>query len=150
MSNFPKLLDNALTHHTTECVPYLIKQTNCNPNLPLYNSIKLTNKKEQFIQVSDGNTYITKSKKKIIAELIENKRSLLQTYIDEHPDTYGQRLLVAYQRYVDSLDDDEEAKKELEIDVISMLVNITNVIGTDEWTQKLINDLKKEETDTQI
>jgi hypothetical protein len=141
-SNLPKLLENAITDHTMKCVPYLIQQTTCNPELPMYNSVKLTNKKDPFIQVSDGNKFVTKSKKKIIEELIENKRSLLQKYFDDHRDTYGKKILERYERYMDSLYDDEDVQKELEIEIICMLSNISDVIGSDEWTQKLINDLK--------
>lgn len=77
MHNLPKLLPNALRKHATECVTYLIEQTNCNPDLPLYNSIKLHNKRDSYIQVSNGKKYVYKTKKEIIAELIENKRQPL-------------------------------------------------------------------------
>lgn len=150
MSYLPKLLENAITDHTVRCVPYLIQQTTCNPELPIYNSIKLTNKKDRFIQVSDGKKFIAKSKKEIITELIENKRSILQQYFDEHRDSYGKKILEKYERYMDNLDDDEDLQKELETDVICMLSNISDVIGSDEWTQKLIRDLKKDETRSNI
>jgi hypothetical protein len=142
MKQLPNLLHTALSEHPNECVSYLIKNTTCNPELPIYNSVKMTNKKESLIQISDGKKYIRASKKKIIDDLIENKRSILQKYFDENRDNYGKRILERYERYVNRLDDDEEAQKDLEIDVICMLLNVSDVIGSDDWSKKLLEDLK--------
>lgn len=138
----PNLLHIALSKHPANFISYLIKETNCNPRLPLYNSIKITNKKDPYAQISDGDKYVYASKKKIITQLIENKRHILQEYVDNHGDKYGEKILNRYQRYVDYLDDDKEAVKELEIDIICMILNASEVIGSDDWSKKLINDLK--------
>ena len=50
----PNLLHKALSLHPNDCISYLIKETNCNPTLPMFNSIKITNKKDDFVQISDG------------------------------------------------------------------------------------------------
>jgi hypothetical protein len=110
--------------------------------MPLYNSIKITNKKDPYAQISDGDKFIFASKKKIIAELIENKRHILQEYVDNNGDKYGEKILRRYQNYVDFLDDDKETQKDLEIDIICMLLNISDLIGSDEWSKKLLADLK--------
>jgi hypothetical protein len=83
-------------------------------------------------------------KKKIIEELIENKRSLLQQYVDDNGDKYGEKILRRYQNYVDALDDehDTEEKKDLEIEIICMLLNVSEVVGSDDWSKKLLEDLK--------
>lgn len=144
----PNLLHNALSQHPGNFISYLIKETNCNPNLPLYNSVKITNKKDPFAQVSDGDKFIYASKKKIITQLIENKRQILQEYVDKNGDKYGEKILKRYQNYVDFLDDDKEAQKELEVDIICMLLNVSDLIGSDEWSKKLLEDLKVWETQT--
>lgn len=138
----PNLLHKALSQHPANFISYLIKETNCNPNLPLYNSVKITNKKDPFAQVSDGDKFIYASKKKIITQLIENKRQILQEYVDNNGDKYGEKILKRYQNYVDFLDDDKEAQKELEVDIICMLLNVSDLIGSDEWSKKLLEDLK--------
>jgi hypothetical protein len=138
----PNLLHIALSKHPANCISYLIQETNCNPNMPLYNSIKITNKKDPYAQISDGDKFIFASKKKIIAELIENKRHILQEYVDNNGDKYGEKILRRYQNYVDFLDDDKETQKDLEIDIICMLLNISDLIGSDEWSKKLLADLK--------
>lgn len=138
----PNLLHNALSKHPANFISYLIKETNCNPNRPLYNSVKISNKKDPFAKISDGEKYVYASKKNIIEQLIENKRHILQEYVDNHGDKYGEKILRRYQNYVDFLDDDKEAQKDLEIDIICMLLNVSDVIGSDEWSKKLLEELK--------
>lgn len=144
LQRLPDLLHNAISHHPSDCISYLIKETNCNPSLPMYNSIKITNKKDNFLQISNGEKYVYASKKQIIDQLIENKRHLLQEYIDQKGDKYGEKILQRYQRYVDALDDTKDERKELENEVIIMILNISEVIGSDDWSRKLLEDLKRE------
>lgn len=142
IKNLPQLLHSAISEHTTKCIPYLIEQTNCNPQLPLYNSVKLTNKKDPYVQISDGKKYVFKTKKQIIKDLIENKRSLLQQYFDDHRDECGRKTIEKFERYTDYLDGNDEAQKELENEVICMLLNVSDVIGSDDWSKQLLEDLK--------
>ena len=143
--HLPNLLHIALSKHPGNFISYLIKETNCNPDRPLYNSIKITNKKDPFAKISDGHKYIYASKKSIITQLIENKRHILQEYVDNNGDKYGEKILRRYQNYVDFLDDDKDAQKDLEVDIICMLLNVSDVIGSDEWSKKLLEELKPEE-----
>ena len=63
--------------------------------------------------------------------------------MDENDDKYGEKILKKYQNYVDLLDDDKEAQRDLEIDIICMLLNVSDLIGSDEWSKHLLEDLKK-------
>lgn len=139
----PNLLHQALSLHPTNCISYLIKETNCNPTLPIYNSIKVTNKRDDFVQISDGTKFVYAPKRKTIMDLIENKRHLLQEYVDNNGNKYGKKILRLYQEYVDLLDDaKKDTQKELELDIICMLLNLSDVIGSDDWSKKLLDDLK--------
>jgi len=138
----PELLRTALTQHPANFISFLIRETNCNPELPLYNSVKLTSGKNPYAQISNGHKFIYETKKKIIDQLIENKRQILQEYVDEHGDKYGQKFLNRYQHYLDDLDEDQHVRKELEADIVCMLLNMSDVIGSDEWSRKLLEDLK--------
>lgn len=100
------------------------------------------NKRDPYAQISDGEKYVYASKKSIITQLIENKRHILQEYVDNNGDNYGEKILRRYQNYVDFLDDDKEAQKDLEVDIICMLPNVSDVIGSDEWSKKLLGELK--------
>jgi hypothetical protein len=138
----PNLLHDALVKHPANFISFLIKETNCNPERPLYNSIKITNRKDSFLQISDGKKYVYAPKQTTISQLIENKKDILQQYVDESGDKYGQKVLKKYQNYVDFLDDDKNAQKNLELEIICMLLNMSGIIGSDEWSKKLLEDLK--------
>jgi hypothetical protein len=142
----PKLLHNALSKHPNNFITYLIKETNCNPLLPLYNSIKLPNKKEPFVQVSDGKHFVYAPRKTAISQLIENKREILHKYVDYNGDKYGEKILKKYHNYINFLDDDE-AQKDLEVEITCMLLNVSDVIGSDDWSKRLLDDLKVWEND---
>ena len=68
--------------------------------------------------------------------------------MDNNGEKYGEKILKRYQRYVDYLDDDKEAQKDLEAEVICMLLNIGDIIGSEEWSKKLLEDLKKYDDET--
>lgn len=88
MKMVPDLLHNALSKHPTEFVSFLIKETNCNPQRPIFNCASITNKKDPFAKISDGKKFIYAPKKQVISQLIENKKSLLQEYVDKNGDKY--------------------------------------------------------------
>ena len=142
MKMLPDLLPNALSKHPTEFISFLIKETNCNPERPIFNSAQITNKKDPYAKISDGKKYIYAPKKQVISELIENKKSLLQEYVDKNGDKYGEKILKRYYKYIDLLDEDSETVKDLEIKITCMLLNMMEVIGSDEWSKNLLEDLQ--------
>jgi predicted ArsR family transcriptional regulator len=84
---------------------------------------------------------------KIIDELIQNKKDILQEYVDQNGEKYGKQILNRYEKYLSLLDSDKSVKKGLEIDIIVMLLNMSDVIGSDEWSCKLLNDLESSTDD---
>jgi len=141
MKHLPNLLHEALSRHPSNFIRYLIQETNCNPQLPLYNSIRITNQKSQIIHVSDGKEYIFASRKQIIDDLIQNKRDILQEYVDQNGERYGEKILKRYENYLEALDTKKDVQKELEIDIIVMLLNMSKIICSDEWSRKLLDNL---------
>ena len=76
------------------------------------------------------------------------KDDILQEYVDNTGNKYGEKILRRYQTYVDLLDDeDKDTQKELELDIICMLLNVSDLIGSDDWSKKLLNDLKVNHSD---
>ena len=140
--NFPNLLHLALAKHPCNFVLYLIQQLNCNPKRPLYNSVKITNRKDSYVKVSDGKKYVDMLKEKALDELIHNKRGLIQDYIDDNGDHYAPNTIRKCQDYAASLDDNKKVLKELKQEIIALILNVSDDIETDEWTQQLIQDLE--------
>ena len=145
MKILPDLLPNALAKHPTEFISFLIEETNCNANRPIFNSVQITNKKDPYAKISDGKKYIYAPKKQVISELIENKKSLLQEYVDNNGDKYGEKILKRYYRYVDLLQENPETVKDLEVKITCMLLNMSEVIGSDDWSKNLLENLKSHE-----
>ena len=134
----------ALSKHATDFVRFLIKETNGNPNRPLFNGVRITNKTSKHADISDGIEYIVTTKNQVASELIENKKSLLQEYVDNHEDDHSQRVVENYRNYLDLLDDEDDSKtiKQLESDIICLLINVSRKIGTDSWSRNLLTDLE--------
>jgi hypothetical protein len=78
--------------------------------------------------------------------LIENKRSILQQYFEDHRDDCGRKIIERFERYTNYLDVNDEAQKDLENEVICMLLNVSDVIGSDDWSKKLLDDLKTDDS----
>lgn len=149
LRRFPKLLKTALDKHPGNCILYLIQNTTCNPNTPIYNRLHLTNPKAEFIKVSSGDKYVIKNTKHMISELIDNKRGIIEDYIDEHSDQCSSKILTKYEQYIQNLDKDKDVRRQLEKNIICDLVNIKDIIGSDDWTKKLLSDLSHiKESDT--
>jgi len=145
---FPKLLHEALEKHPANFISYLTKETTCNPSRPLYNSVKLTNNKDPLLKISDGNRFVRASKKETIRKLIENKKDILADYVDQNGDQYGKKTLKKYEDYITALEEDDDVMNILEKDIICQLLNMSGTIGSDEWSQKLLEDLKKYNDDS--
>ena len=143
MKLMPNLLHNALSKHTTSSITYLIKNTTCNPEFPLFNSAQITNKKDDYAKISDGKQYIQESKKKVIDELIDNKKNILAEYIKLYGDQYSEKVLNRYDNYITALTDEKETLKELEMEIKCMLLNMKDIIGSEGWSNKLTESVKE-------
>jgi hypothetical protein len=141
--HLPALLHEALSKHPANFITYMIRHTTCNPKRPIYNSVKITNKKDHFAQISDGHKFVHITKKKMIEQLIDTKRGILQEYVDQNGDKYGVKILTRYQNYLDALDGDKKLLRELEDEIVCMLLDISDIIGSEEWSRKLLEELKE-------
>ena len=143
MKLMPNLLHNALSKHPTEFIAYLIENTNCNPEFPIFNSAKITNKKDDYAKVSNGKQYVYKPRKKVIDELINNKKDILTEYIKLYGDQYSEKILNRHDNYITALADEKETLKELENEITCMLLNMKDIIGSEDWSNKLMESLKE-------
>ncbi len=145
MQRCPTAMDQAVFKHPTDCIIELIKSTNCNPNHPEFNSIMITNKREGSAKVSDGDKFILVPRQKVITQLIDNKRELIQMHINKHPEKYDSKTAKKMENYMDILEDDEQYK-ELENEIVYLLIGMKDIIGTDKWTAELLLYLEQNKT----
>ncbi len=145
MQRCPNAMDQAVFKRPTDCIMDLIKSTNCNPNHPEFNSIMITNKREGSARISDGNKFILVPRQKVITQLIDNKRELIQTHIKKHPEKYDSKTAKKLENYLGILEDDDQYAA-LENEIIYLLIGMKDVINTDKWTAELLVYLEQNKT----
>jgi len=128
-----------IRNHTFNSIPTLFNQIHNNQQFPEYHNIYSTNEKSTYAMVSDGQTFRHHSKKTIIDQIIEDKRSILNQYVDENGEQLGEKVLKKYEKYQDRIDDDPEFRKNLEIEIGGLLLDMKSVIANDEKTRRLLD-----------
>ncbi len=132
----PNALDHAVFKNPTNCIIDLVKSTNCNPDHPEFNSVMITNKKDGSAKISNGKKFVSVSRQKTIAELIDNKRELIQRHIDNHPEKY-KLVSKRMENYLDVLENDD-SQKDLENELMYLLIDMKDVINGDQWKADLL------------
>lgn len=125
--------------HIFTSIPCLFNKIHNNREIPEYHNVYTTSERSNYALISDGQVFKHQPKKTIIDQIIESKRSILKDYIASNGDQLGEKVLKRYERYQDLLDDDVEFKKNLEIEIGGMLLDMQTVIANDENTRKLLD-----------
>lgn len=114
----------------------LIEKIHNSVELPEYHNVCIKNERNAYASVSNGKEFKRKPKKTIIDQIIEDKRSLLNSYVDENGDKLGKKILDKYERYQDLLDSNDEFKKSLELEIGGILLDMKTVIANDDKIRK--------------
>jgi hypothetical protein len=144
----PNLLHDALTKHSNRSVEYLTEQIHCNKQtFPEYTNVYIRGYKSPFAMVSNGKQFQNKPQKAIIEQIIENSISMLQDYIDNNGEKYGQKIIDKYERYrdlveTDSSDKKSERRKDLEIEIAGMLLDMRSIIESQPYVKQLLDHLE--------
>lgn len=134
-----------IRNQTFNSIPSLFTTIHSNKQLPEYHNVYLNNEKAKYVMVSDGNRFSFRPKKTIIDQIIEDKRSILNHYIDENGDQLGEKVLAKYERYQNQIDDDSEFRKNLELEIGGLLLDMKAVIANDEKTRLLLDKVTEGE-----
>lgn len=132
-----------IKNHTFNSIPCLFNQIHNNNRIPEYHNVFAKSERSNYALISDGKTFKHQPKKTIIDQIIESKRSILNDYIDENGDQLGESVLKKYERYQDRLDDDNEFRKNLELEIGGMLLDMKDVIANDDKTRKLLDKVNE-------
>jgi hypothetical protein len=133
------ICENLIKCHPYKSIPHLFNMIHNNDKLPEYHNVYANSERSGYVLVSNGKSFQYCPKKTIIDQIIEDKRSILNKYVDEKGEQLGERVLKKYERYQDSIDDDPKFKKELELEIGGMLLSLKSVIANDERTRKLLD-----------
>jgi len=124
--------------HMFNSIPCLFNKIHNNQVIPEYHNVFSTSERSNYAMISDGIVFKHQPKKNVIDQIIESKRMMLKTYVDNNGDQLGEKVLQKYERYTDLLDEDVEFRKNLELEIGGMLLDMKAVIANDEKTRKLL------------
>lgn len=136
-----------ISHQTFNSIPSLFNKIHNCKQLPEYHNVYSPSERSNFAMVSDGKSFKFKPKKNIIDQIIEDKRSILNQYIDEYGDQLGKKVLEKYERYQDQIDEDPEFRKNLELEIAGLLLDMKSVIADDEKTRRLLDKVDEGQFD---
>ena len=124
-------------------IPTLFNQIHNNKQLPEYHNVYTFSERSSYALVSDGTTFKYRPKKTIIDQIIEDKRSLLNHYVDYNGDQLGGKVLSKYEKYQNQIDENSEFRKELELEIGGLLLDMKSVIANDEKTRVLLDKVNE-------
>lgn len=133
------ILKPVITHNLYRSIPLLFTQIHNNEKLPEYHNVYMSSERSNYAMVSDGKVFKYKPKRTIIDQIIEEKRSLLDRYVDENGEQLGEKVLKKYEVYQGELDDNSEFRKRLEAEIGGLLLDMKAVIANDEKTRQLLD-----------
>ena len=128
-------------------IPNLTDQIHNSKKIPEYHNVYAQSERSKYVLVSDGTSFKYRPKKTIIDQIIEDKRSLISLYLEEHADQFDDRVFDKFEAYQNRLEVDPEFREELELEIGSFLLNMKSVIANDEKTRLLLEKVEAGEFD---
>jgi len=135
------ILGTVIRQNTFHSIPSLFEKIHNNEKLPEYHNIYTKSEKSGYVLISDGKKFKYKPKKTVIDQIIEDKRSILNDYIDCNGEQLGDKVLKKYEKYQESIDDDPSFRKELEMEIGGLLLDMKSIIADDEKTRELLSKI---------
>jgi DNA-directed RNA polymerase subunit N (RpoN/RPB10) len=143
LSKVPNLLHDAITKHPGRSIEYLAEQIHCNQKVfPEYTNIYLDRYKSPFAFVSNGVRFQTKPRNRFIEQIIEDSINMLQEYVDHNSEKCGQKIIEKYETYRDLVKDGinkSERRKDLELEITGMLLDMKPIIETLPYLKQIID-----------
>ena len=137
------ILEPLVKGRPSKCIPTLFNTIHNNKQLPEYHNVYTPSERSSYAMVSNGESFTHVPKKTIIDKIIEDKRSLLNDYVDKN-ERLGDKVLKKYEMYQDQLDsDNSEIRKTLELEIGGLLLDMKSVIAKDEKTRNLLDKVSE-------
>ena len=114
-------------------------QIHNNQKIPEYHNVYISSERSNYAMVSDGESFKYINKKTIIDQIIEDKRSILNQYIDDNGEQLGEKVLAKYDKYQNQIDENSEFRKDLEVEIGGLLLDMKSVIANDDKTRQLLD-----------
>jgi hypothetical protein len=95
-------------NHSNMCIPHLIKEIHFNPNRPENHNIYISNLKNNYILIYDGNKWNLHNRNEVIDDLINDKESIIEEKIEDWIDRCEQypEIMKKFNRYLEKKEND--------------------------------------------
>lgn len=98
-----------------KAVEALTKTIHFNPKYPQFQNVYISNMKDPYAMIFDGNKWVLTTKKEIIDSLYENKKNIIEDNLEVFIDSLPQSKKRALRTWLASNDDDGESKIAMKI-----------------------------------
>ena len=118
----PQLMNDVIHKHLTHSIPFLTKHIHCNQDVfPQYSNVFIESYRNPYAMVYSDGQFHRQPKKQTIDQLIDECIQMLGNHVDDN--VIDQRLIKKYELYRDSVDEDGSRRKELENELIGILLD---------------------------
>ena len=90
------------------CIPHLIKKIHFDPKKPENHNIYISNIKNNYVMIYDGDKWVIKDRDESIDELINTNEFILEQQLDEWIEHGGKfpEIMKKFKRYLDKREND--------------------------------------------
>ena len=119
--------------HSNMCVPHLIKMIHLNPKKPENHNIYISNLKNGYIMVYNGDNWDTLNRDDVIDEMINDKECLIQDKVEDWIETGIKYPIIMrkFERYLEKKEKNKVLNK-IKEEIRLMLFNNKNLVLTND------------------
>ena len=106
-------------------IPKMIEEVHFSEKKPENNNIKLTNKKENYVKVYQGDKWIFKDRKSTIKQLMDDKYTIIDNHYEEYKEEPKPKHVDSqYKKFKDMYNEgDRDLHNEIRVDCELLLLN---------------------------
>ena len=99
--------------HSNFCIPHLIEKIHFNPKKPENHNIYISNIKNNYVMLYDGNKWVLKNRDEVINELIDEKEIIIEQKLEEWIENGNQYpdIMKKFNRYIEKRENDKILNK---------------------------------------
>jgi hypothetical protein len=88
-------------------IPEIVKLIHCNDDKPEYMNVYIKNFKDEYMFTFDGKDWDIEKKDDVFANMIENKKNLLESKFDDMQSSLPQYAITMFKKFLERTDDNE-------------------------------------------
>jgi hypothetical protein len=117
--------------HSNFCIPHLIKKIHFNPKKPENHNIYISNLKNNYVMIYNGNKWMINDREESIQNLIDEKESIIEQKLEEWIENGEQYpdIMKKFNRYLEKRENDKVLNK-IKSEIKMMLFNNRDIVST--------------------